>query len=388
VRKVAVAISATLLLWFIAFPLSFAQQTTSNLFLGISPNTIDLGDTVFVRVSVILKANPTTDMVVRFIPPQGTEQEHPLHFEADSLGFASQIVEYPNDIATGSTQQPGNYTVLVQDKLTGVLLERGSFEVAASKESVNFIAGIPREVLFPVVVAGIGAFFTYWYSLLSAKRETKVALNQKKSEAFLALRPHYAHVQRSTSGVAELANDLRGKDDSNDDIRKEYRWCFYHLILYVRERNVITDKFGAYFLSDPRGEGLLVAVEKNIIDRLRKVYNTPEGFDELGQILSQQQTLPDLEIELGINYKANDLYEIFKEWIKNNNPENQINEFIRDLKLYSNIINYERTKMFEDWYREKEGVKRNLIKSKNTLISELKKDPRYCKFNLEYFIDK
>jgi hypothetical protein len=348
---------------------------------------VDLGDTVFVRVSVILEANSTSDMVVRFIPPQGTVQEHQLHFQADSLGFASQIVEYPNDIAAGSTQQPGNYTVLVQDRLTGVLVQRGSFEVAAPKDFVNFIAGIPGEVLFPLIVAGIGAFFTYWYSLLSAKRETKVALNQKKSEAFLELRPHYAHVTRSTDRLAKLADELRGKDDSNDDIRRKYRWCFYHLIVYVRERNAITDKFGAYFLSDPRGEKLLAAIERNIIDRLRKVYNRPEGFDELGQILSQQQTLPDLQIELGINYKANDLYEIFKEWIKNNNPENQINEFIRDLKLYSNIINYETTKMFSDWYPRKEGVNQGVDELLEQIIPELRWDSRYRSVSRDYLND-
>jgi hypothetical protein len=88
---VAVAIFTTLLLWFTAFPLSFAQQTTSDLFLGISPNMIDLGDTVFVRVSVILEANSTSDMVIRFIPPQGTVQEYQFHFQASSASPLSSL---------------------------------------------------------------------------------------------------------------------------------------------------------------------------------------------------------------------------------------------------------------------------------------------------------
>ena len=121
------------------------------------------------------------------------------------------------------------------------------------------------------------------------------------------------------------------------------------------------------------------------------MFTYPLHFEPLlGHILSEEQTLADLEVELRTNHRAYQLYETFKNWIRNNNPE--INDLLRDLKLFYTVINYETTKMFEDWYHEKEGVKegvnQNLIKFKNTLISEFKKDPRYCNFNLEYLIDQ
>jgi hypothetical protein len=153
--------------------------------------------------------------------------------------------------------------------------------------------------------------------------------------------------------------------------------------VYVRERNAITDKFGAYFLSDPRGERLLAEIETYIIDRLRIVY-TPAGYDELGQILSQQQTLPDLEIELGINYKVSESFEKFRKWIKDNKPESGIDEFVRDLTLYSGIIKYETLKMFNDWYQRKEGINQGLDELLEQIIPELRWDSRYTSISRDY----
>jgi hypothetical protein len=164
----------------------------------------------------------------------------------------------------------------------------------------------------------------------------------------------------------------------------DYRLCFYHLIVYAKERKALIDKFGAYFLSDPRGEGFLVAVETNILTRLRSVL-TPIGFDQLGSILTQEQTFSDLEPELARNERTYHLYETFKNWLKNNNPENEIAEFIVDLKLYSNIMTYEIAKMFEQWYPKKEGIDQSLNQLLNGIVPELRWDKRYRSLMLDYF---
>jgi hypothetical protein len=326
-------------------------------------------------------------MVVRFLSSRGPVQQQRLHFQGDSLGFASKTVDYPGDVAKASTWQSGNYTILVQDAKTGTLVERASFEVTKPEDILNFISGIPREVLFPVAVGGVAAFFTYWYNRLSAMRQTKVALNQKKAESFLALRPHYAHVTRSTrrlaDGLQKIEALIKEKHYAADEIKRNFQLCFYDLIVYTRERNALIHNFGAYFLSDPRGEKLLVKVEEEVLKQIRCIYTDVE-LDELGDIISEEGSLQDLEINLGINYRAYHLYEKFKNWIENNYINQKVKEFYCDLKLYSNIINYETIKMFADWYSKKDGINQSMSELIEEIIPQLRCDSRYRSLVLDY----
>jgi hypothetical protein len=410
----------------------------SNLFIRISPDRIHPGETVSVRISVVLEPNSTSGVMVRFAPPKEPVQPHPLDFRADPLGFASETVNYPNDIENASTLQHGNYTILVQNLQTGGLLGSTSFEVA--EQPFDFRSWIPEEVLFPLIIGGIGGLLTYWYNSLSAKRETKATLNQKKAESFLTLRPHYAHVSRGTRAAgtlldrqrkSKLARQLRvklaaiqkeekiadqqrsprrtqlkaelerikaelerikaelerinGKVDYNEDeTRRDYELCFYNLAIYVRERRALIEKFGAYALSDPRGEILVVKVDDEITTRLQDILGIV-GFIELGRILSQGQTFSDLKDELCISHsRAYRLYEEFKKWIDSDNNTEEIAQFIRDLRLFSNILAYERTKMFEDWYTSKDGINQALHELRKEIIPELRSDKRYFLLTPDY----
>ena len=438
----AAAISVTLFLLFMEHPMSFCQEQTmtSHVLLEVSPETLSPDEGVSVKISTTLEPNSTASMAVWFVPPHESGQRYQLDIQTNSFGFATETIDYPSDIINSSNLRIGSYGVLVQDLETGSLLEKATFEVEAQEDFPSFISSIPSEIFFPAVAALIGGFLTYWYNSLSHKRETRVALNQKKAETFLVLRPHYSHVSRSLNQLAvfaenrinsQLANQLKvkvnetqaalaladerhsaevskqvkskledlenqlgilenrlGKDHfASERVEMDYQWCFYHLIIYARERKALIDKFGAYFLSDPRGERFLAEVEKNILARLRSVL-TPIGFDQLGSILTQEQTFSDLELELARYERAYHLYETFKNWINNNNPEKEIAQFIVDLKLYSNIMNYEIAKMFEQWYPKKVGIDQTLCELLLGIVPKLQEDERYRSLKLDYFEKK
>lgn len=354
------------------------------MFVEVYPGTIEPGEKVSVRVSSVLEANSTRDIILRFFPPQGPMEQVRLHLQADSLGFASETVVYPKGVNTDSTQQLGNYTVLLQDAMTRVLLDRASFIVESAE--FPYFSELPGGVFFPVIVAIATGGFTFLYNYLAGRRETKITLTQKKAESFLELRPHYAHIVRNAKG---LARAIKGKqNDATNTTERDYKLCFYYLVLYIRERNVLMNKFGAYFLSDPRGEQLILAVETRIIDRLREKL-TAAGYDKLGRILSNEQTLPALEEIFQDNYTAYSLYGRFKTEIEIES-QGRIKEFVRDLELFGDLITYERIKMFKDWYPKKEGAKRRLNKLSNKLIQTLEEDARYKNdkdLDLDYLID-
>ncbi len=433
---------------------------TSNLFIEVFPETIHTGESVSLRISGIVEPNSIIDLIVRIVPPKEPVQEYEVQFTSDSLGFASHTLEYPNNASgRSSTEQPGNYTIFIQNVQTGILLESASFEVEESEDYLDLfsglISGLQSEVFFTVLAGGIGGLLTYWYSILSAKRATKTALTQKKAEGFLALRPHYSHISRSTRGVARIADRQRklqlakqkkviisdrerekklaeekpssegsqmnakmerrqeeerlqkeirkleqeikelekelerlgGKVDYNEEeIERDYEFCFYNLIVYVKERNLLIDEFGAYALNDPRGETLVIKVEENIIYRLRQVFGNL-GLDQIRLILSQGQTFTDLKDKIGLSIRHNiayELYEKFKKWIKDESNAEEVELFIRDLRLYANILEYEKTKMFNDWYPLKEGINQDLHELRENIIPVLRSDSRYFSIAKDY----
>jgi hypothetical protein len=162
--------------------------------------------------------------------------------------------------------------------------------------------------------------------------------------------------------------------------------AFYNLIVYVKERNLLIDEFGAYALNDPRGETLVIKVEENIIYRLRQVFGNL-GLDQIRLILSQGQTFTDLKDKIGLSIRHNiayELYEKFKKWIKDESSAEEVELFIRDLRLYANILEYEKTKMFNDWYPLKEGINQDLHELRENIIPVLRSDSRYFSIAKDY----
>jgi hypothetical protein len=218
-----------------------------------------------------------------------------------------------------------------------------------------------------VVIAIAGGLFTYWYNLLSANRERKAMLSQKKAEFVLSLSPHYKQIMRNMLIVAHLLEHYRHSEVIDNDT---YRRCFYSLAVYIRERNVLRNEPASYFLADPAEEGMLAVVEASIISRLQNVFG-PRGYDELQYILLPLKTIRDFRIE-GENRI---LFDNFKDWL--NHGGEDIDEFVYDLKLYSYILSYAFAKIFKDWYPRKEKVDERISELTEQINSMLWKDDRY-----------
>lgn len=183
-RIIAIAISITvLILYLTAVPSAFSQDTSSDLFLEISDDSIDPGETVSITISAILDSNLTREVMMRFVPPQGSVQQYPLHLRADSPSFASESFDYPNGVPDASTQQSGNYIVLVQD-LQRETLVGSSFEVEDTEFLEHpfvllFVGAIFSGVLIP--------FFTRKYQIHQKGLEIRINLVGRISQTVMGM---------------------------------------------------------------------------------------------------------------------------------------------------------------------------------------------------------
>jgi hypothetical protein len=380
-RNLGPAITVAVLLFlFTSFPMAFSQQPSSDFFVGTSSETINPSETVSVTISIILGPNSTRDVMLRFVSPQGSVQPYQLHLRADSLGFASGTVEYPNGVANASTQQPGNYTVFVQDVQTATLGERASFEVVRPANSQGF-PDLNSAVIFPGIVLGIGAALTYFYNSRAQKRQTKVILNQKKAEFLVERFTIWEVIMDAAEDIARylkpFSKNLPKGDGNDENIKRDCRLAFYHLILYHRAYTVQDEKIGWYFLSDPRGERLVIKVAGNISNRLRDKLDLVDQV-AFGRMLSEQQTFTDLENELTLSSTAAyNFYGKFESWIRDNQESEEIQKFICDLDLLFYLLSYEIQKMVEDWYPKKEGVNQILLEYRKKITWIYDHDGRY-----------
>jgi hypothetical protein len=249
VRNFALAISILAMLSISVFSASFSQQATSILVVRLSSDVIDPEGVVSIRISAMLEPNSTKDVMVRFIPPSGSVQQHPLSLQADTLGFASRIIEYPRDVANASTRQAGNYTALVQDMQTGTLVDSTSFEVGAPGDIVSLTEGM-SALFYPVIAAVIGAGLTFLYNLLSARRERKVNLDSRKAEYYMKIRGNYLVIASTIYNEANKLESLRKMiDNDTEDIEARYLDCFYYLALFLREDLVVLQKLALISLT-------------------------------------------------------------------------------------------------------------------------------------------
>jgi hypothetical protein len=429
-----IVITVNMLLCFIAVPQSFSQET-SELFLEISPTTIEPGGTASTRISTVIESNSTKDVVARFVPPQGSAESiqiKELSLQPDSLGFATATVNYPNDFQPATTtRQPGNYTVIVQDKQTGMLLKRALFEVVVPKNFFQRIlesaSDFPALVLFPVIAAAIGTFITFLYNKRAASRDKKSTLNQKKAEYLFTLKPHYGWLNNALGMMISTLQYLKpdrvggsptmkeaikkmivgsnkgnknaGSNDFSDQVEKmtesiegeiEERWLiFFHaLVLFLREqRKIGIAPGGWWFLNDSKEEELCRTLIDNINLAVMRDKEVGEVFPELLEILPEDKYFDYTKRKIKEkDPKVCSLYEKVKKSIEAWSNTGEIDKFILELRLLMSVMQHQKAILIKDWYNKTKGVKaqiNNYEKEINYLIDELAKiDPEYSRFKL------
>jgi hypothetical protein len=379
VRVSAVAISVTVLLFLSAgFYPSFGQQMNPPFIVKISPQTINPGDAVSIRIASMLEPNSSREVIVRFFPPQGSAQQYQLHLKADPSGFTTTTILYPNDFTIASTQQPGNYTVFVQDIQPRMLTEYSSFEVV---EPEGFQT-IPSSIIGPLILAMIpvtGVIATLVYNYLSTKRQIKVALNQKKTESHLTLRHHYLHVVAYMDNIRQSFERLRQEDKENLHINaklieEELQWCFYNIIRYLKEDRELFNKAGAYFLDDQRGAALMTGIRDRIQNWLI-VALTRRGFSTATRIASQERPSVDFQSMLHGDNQISQLYTQFRTCLIGHLHDQEIDTFILNLRLFSNIHHYEDENLFKDWFPKRKQVKKIVEEElRDNILTDLRND--------------
>jgi hypothetical protein len=97
---------------------------------------------------------------------------------------------------------------------------------------------------------------------------------------------------------------------------KEYKWCFYNVLKYLKEDREIYNKAGLYWLDDQRGATLMSMIRDEIQNRLIDAL-THQGFSEATRIASQGGAVfVDFEPKLENDSLISGLYKRFLIWLK------------------------------------------------------------------------
>jgi hypothetical protein len=161
----------------------------------------------------------------------------------------------------------------------------------------------------------------------------------------------------------------------NDElIEEEIQWCFYNIIRYLKEDRELFNKAGAYFLDDQRGAALMTGIRDRIQNWLI-VALTRRGFSTATRIASQERPSVDFQSMLRGNNQISQLYTQFRTWLIGHLHDQDIDTFILNLRLFSNIHHYEDENLFKDWFPKRKQVKKIVEEElRDNILTDLRND--------------